>query len=352
MTERRGTNIVVRLTDTNAALRLAALPPRLSFDLLHRTHLRPDTIHLTDDLAKFIRERRQYAVGGVIGPADYLATTSFMVRPNDPSARVVPADAEGVKLMWDYYRIVRGPQRLRQLVTTNYTRSILTVFLKDANFIDTGHLMDDIRDYEKKNLAPHGITLGFAGDVAVSQSLIRSIVTTQLQSLLGSLAGILILTSVLGRSWRWGFYAVIPSTLAVAINFAVMGCMNIPLGVATSMFAGMTLGIGVDFATHVLEGCTLAQEAGQPPAAALRSAFARTGAPVLTNTLAVSLGFGILMFSQVPANARLGLLTVLGLVDCLLATLLLLPVLLHWWPMPIAARKTREPLAEPEQIAG
>ena len=45
---------------------------------------------------------------------------------------VVPADAEGVKLMWDYYRIVRGPQRLRQLVTTNYTRSILTVFLSLA----------------------------------------------------------------------------------------------------------------------------------------------------------------------------------------------------------------------------
>ena len=55
----------------------------------------------------------------------------------------------------------------------------------------------------------------------------------------------------------------------------------------------------------------------------------RTGPAVLTNTLAVSLGFGILMLSQVPANARLGLLTVLGLVDCLIATLLLLPVLLR-----------------------
>ena len=49
--------------------------------------------------------------------------------------------------------------------------------------------------------------------------------------------------------------------------------------------------------------------------------------------LAVSCGFGVLMLSQVPANARLGLLVVLGLVDCLIASLLILPVLVHWWPL-------------------
>jgi predicted RND superfamily exporter protein len=35
----------------------------------------------------------------------------------------------------------------------------------------------------------------------------------------------------------------------------------------------------------------------------------------------------------VPANARLGLLLVLGLVNCFIASMLLLPVLLHWWPL-------------------
>ena len=36
----------------------------------------------------------------------------------------------------------------------------------------------------------------------------------------------------------------------------------------------------------------------------------------MINTLAMSLGFGVLMLSQVPANARLGILLVLGLVNC------------------------------------
>ena len=61
--------------------------------------------------------------------------------------------------------------------------------------------------------------------------------------------------------------------------------------------------------------------------------MALTGPPALINTIAISLGFGVLMLSQVPANARLGLLLVLGLVNCFLVSLLLLPVLLHWWPL-------------------
>jgi len=46
----------------------------------------------------------------------------------------------------------------------------------------------------------------------------------------------------------------------------------------------------------------------------------------------------VLMLSQVPANARLGLLLVLGLLNCFVVSVLLLPVLLYWWPLH-ASRK-------------
>jgi hypothetical protein len=129
----------------------------------------------------------------------------------------------------------------------------------------------------------------------------------------------------------------------VLLNFAVMGWLNIPLGVATSMFAAMTLGIGVDFAVHVLEGYDLSRGRGVSSEAALVESMARTGPAVVINTLAVALGFGVLTLSQVPANARLGGLTILGMVTCLLATLLLLPVLLHWWPLKSATAEAESP---------
>ena len=157
--------------------------------------------------------------------------------------------------------------------------------------------------------------------------------TTQMQSLLWSLVGIFVVTALLGRSFRWGLYSIVPCTFAVLVNFAVMGWCHIPLGVATSMFAGMTLGIGVDFAIHVLEGYSLARQEGAATDRALSESMARTGPAVVINTVAIALGFGVLTFSQVPANARLGSLMILGIVDSLLASLILLPVMLHWWPL-------------------
>jgi uncharacterized protein len=303
------------------------------YEVMARSHFRPDLIRDLAGLGDFIRERRQYAVGGVLGPADYLSTTRLMVRWTDPDGRQLPQDASEAKLMWDYYRMARGPQRLREVVDTNYWQSLTTVFLKNATFRDTARLMNDIRAYEHEHLAAKGIKVGFAGDVAVSQSLIGGIVSTQLQSLFWSLLGIYAITAVLGGSWRWGVYCVLPSALAVLIKFAVMGWLGIPLGVATSMFAAMTLGIGVNCAIQLLEGYSQARAGGAAPLEAANRAMTLTGPPALVNTIAVSLGFGVLMLSQVPANARLGLLVVVGLVNCFLMSLLLLPVLLHWWPL-------------------
>jgi predicted RND superfamily exporter protein len=309
---------------------------KAEYELVVRTHFSPDLIHRLGRMGTFIRERRDCAVGGVLGPAEYLETTRFMSRPNDPDGRRLPGDAMETKLMWDYYRLARGARRLGQVVDTNYWESLTTVFLKDANFAGTARLMNDVREYERTNLAPNGIHVGFAGDVALSQSLIKGITDTQIWSLIFSVVGILIVTAVLGGSLRWGVFCVLPSLLAVIMKLAIMGWADIPFGVATSMFAAMTLGIGVNCSIQLLEGMqrpnTKHQTPNTKPPAGLIDALKLTGPPALLNTLAVSLGFGVLMLSQVPANARLGLLVVLGLVECFVASLALLPVLVSWWP--------------------
>ena len=121
---------------------------------------------------------------------------------------------------------------------------------------------------------------------------------------------------------------MVPCGFAVLVNFAVMGWADVPLGVATSMFAGMTLGIGVDYAIHYLERYRLACSRGLERDAALADAGAATGPAILIDGVAVALGFGVLILSQVPTNARLGQITMLCILGCLTATLILFPALL------------------------
>jgi uncharacterized protein len=60
----------------------------------------------------------------------------------------------------------------------------------------------------------------------------------------------------------------------------------------------------------------------------MATAWKRTGPALLIDAPAIVLGFAVLLLSQVPANARLGLLVVLSVAVCLLATLLVLPALI------------------------
>ena len=86
-------------------------------------------------------------MGGVLGPADYLATTRFMARPDDPYARELLPLAGEIQSPLDYYGLALGSKRMREMVDANYWQSLTTGSLKDANFVDTARLMNDIRDY-------------------------------------------------------------------------------------------------------------------------------------------------------------------------------------------------------------
>jgi predicted RND superfamily exporter protein len=161
----------------------------------------------------------------------------------------------------------------------------------------------------------------------VSQALIDSVVTTQIRSVVFSLVGILALMALLWRSLRGGILGMLPSAVALWIALGMMGWLGIPLGVATSMFTGITVGIGVDYAIHLRDRYRHVRGRGVAVPEALVDAAVATGPAVLLHATALGLGFGVLLFSGLPANARLGGLLTVTLLGCLLTTLFLLPPL-------------------------
>lgn len=347
--ERQGEEIVATVDRATgpprAVLRLRG-DGELDFEIRREPFMEPEMLHHIAAFEDFLEAQSEDAVGGVIGTADYMMTTRLMSRGLNPTQRIIPETRGGVDWLWKQYKRIRGSERLRQVISESHCRSLIHVFLKDANFVDTARLLEKIRDYERTQLKPHGMTISLAGDVAVSQTLIGAIVSTQTRSLLLSLVGILVVASLMGRSLIWGVLCVMPCALAVLINFAVMGWAGIPLGVATSMFAGMTLGIGVDYAIHLMERFRHACDRGLARSDAINDAVRATGPAIFIDALAVGLGFGVLTLSQVPANARLGALVLLSIVSCFTATLLLLPALLRFVPVGPYLKNLRTESAE------
>ncbi|MCP3959069.1 MAG: MMPL family transporter [bacterium] len=296
--------------------------------------LQPALLETLGELEAFVRARPE--VGGVLGPHSHLSTVAFMWLGRQEGTRRIPETPERVEVVLRKFDQGRGEHRRREVVDDDRRRTVMNVFLKEANYRDTATLMAAIRAWVGEHLAPLGARLDFAGDVAVSQAMIPAIVRTQVSSLLLALVGALLALRLLYRSFRTALLAILPTLVAVVWVFGFMGWLGIPLGVATSMFCAITLGIGVDYGIHFLERCRHAQARGLAEPAAHAAEVA--GPAILTDALAISLGFGLLVISQVPANARLGLLVAAALAAASVLTLAGLTALLAVLP---SARDTK-----------
>ena len=135
--------------------------------------------------------------------------------------------------------------------------------------------------------------------------LIESIVSSQAVSVAASLLMSWLALGFASRRWGTSLRCILAIVWALALVLGIAGWAGIPLGVASSCFLALGVGVGLDYGIHLGFGrAHAAGEEGEEGAIYLR---------VLTNVLVVGLGLSVLMFSANPTIARLGLLIVLSM---------------------------------------
>jgi predicted RND superfamily exporter protein len=118
---------------------------------------------------------------------------------------------------------------------------------------------------------------------------------------------------------------IIPLFISILINFAVMGLLGIKLNLGTSLVAGVSVGIGIDYAIHFIDAYKREYRAGS---GFLRRAFATSGKAIVINAVSVGAGFAVLAFSRFVILASLGLLMTLTMFTSALISLTIIPALL------------------------
>jgi predicted RND superfamily exporter protein len=82
---------------------------------------------------------------------------------------------------------------------------------------------------------------------------------------------------VIFRSFRDGLLCLAPLFVSVVLVYAVMGLFDIWLGVATSMFAAVAIGLGIDLAIHMVARARKAERMGLDTDAAIAYVYRSTG---------------------------------------------------------------------------
>ena len=148
----------------------------------------------------------------------------------------------------------------------------------------------------------------------------------------GTIAAVLAISLILSlalRSLKLGALSLVPNALPIMATFGAWALLVGEVGMSVATVASISLGIVVDDTVHFLAKYARARrERAYGPADAIRYAFRSVGVAIVTNTVILSIGFAVLMFSDFKVNVDMGLMTAMAIVFALVLDFLLLPALL------------------------
>lgn len=218
---------------------------------------------------------------------------------------------------------------IRERVNDERSWARITIFIRDADY----SRIDNVLQAAEREMSDQGLGHKIVpfGDGWISYLTVRLLVQGQVSSIALALLTDLILITILLRSPRMGLIAILPVAFSLLLVLAALALAGTPLGIANSMFAGIALGIGLDFAIHLATAYRQKLSQGMPASEALRKTIEATGPAVCVSAASITAGFSVLMLSEIAPNVQLGVMICLCLLTCAVSTLLLIPSLLRLW---------------------
>jgi uncharacterized protein len=216
---------------------------------------------------------------------------------------------------------------LENYVSHDYRRANIVVRhnLSDSHTLNL--YIQELKDAVAQ-IAGKDIKAMVVGENLLVNNAAERLMISQVKALTLLLALIFIIMSIMFTSFRGGAIAMIPSVIPIVLMFGIMGLLGIPLNPGTAMVAVIAVGIAVDGTIHLLarynEQCRMTSDYE----GAVHKAVQEVATPLIVSSLALSLGFGILLFSNFTVVAQFGALAATTMLISIFANLLITPIIM------------------------
>lgn len=166
------------------------------------------------------------------------------------------------------------------------------------------------------------------GLASVLKRMEEELIPSQVQSLLIALVLTAITMALIFRSAIVGVIGMIPISLTILINFALMAYLRIGLDSFTAMVASVAIGLGIDTDVHFISCIKREFSRLGDELQALKKTLSTTGVAILINALTVGLGFMVLLFAGGQHVRRFGGLVALTVILSATFTFTVLPAVI------------------------
>ena len=266
-------------------------------------------------------------VRGASSIVDYLKQMNRVLKSGEPEAYALPESREEAAQFMLLYSFSAEPDDFAQEVDYDYRTANVRITMNHGGYLQIKAVYEALDAYIGQHFTDD-VTATQSGRVSLNYHWIRNIGESHFTGLFVALFLVWIVASVSFRSPLQGGYTLVPVFAAVLIVYAFMVMQDLSLGVGTSMFAAVAIGLGVDFAIHTLSRLRSLAQTGTEEVDMYRQFYSTTGRALLLNVLAVACGFGVLVVSQVTQLRDFGSIVVLSMAVAFLASVTLLPALI------------------------
>ena len=266
-------------------------------------------------------------VDKTISFCDYLKLVNYATNQYQDERYALPEESFEVRMLINSFKTMLGQDMMTRFMNENFSVTNIVLRTHISSSIDFLNTQKKIETYLAENLPP-GFSSQVTGiGVVISQSS-RLITDGQVKSLAMTLGLVFAIMFLLFMSFKVGIIGILPNCFPIIVSFGLMGWLGIPLSVATSLIAGVAVGLAVDDTIHYLVSYNHEFKKDLNKERALENTVRHMGKPIIFTTLTISLGFSVLLFSSFKPTAIFGFLMVITMVSALVADLILLPSLM------------------------
>lgn len=290
----------------------------------------PDGLLQADRMAKLIELQRYMEslehIEISVGITDYLALLHQAINELDSGVRTLPDDDDAIAQYLLVYEVSGDPTDFEEEIDSAYQSALIRGVLDSVHFSKTRDTVVDLQTYIDREFNEPGMRATLGGDVNITYHWMSRLESSHFQGVALSLIMVLGMAITAFRSFSAGLLAVVPVTFTIILIYALMAGFDVYLEPATSMFAAISVGVGVDFAIHLVDRLRIALRLNQDNLrAAIAMAVPGTARACFFNAAALGIGFSVMLASGLPMLQRFGGLVASAAIASFLIGLIVVP---------------------------
>ncbi|MFC1988322.1 RND family transporter [Chloroflexota bacterium] len=192
--------------------------------------------------------------------------------------------------------------------------------------IRTGSLESLDMDRLEYSINAHEEICTVTGMPVLFDEMNKLVVESQIRSLGLALVLVFVMILIATRKIKAAFVAMLPIVITIAAILGMLSITDYNLNLVTANLSAIAVGVGVDYAIHLISGIYYFRKQGLDTTESVDSALLTLSRPILANAFGLAIGLSVFFFSPLSIHSQVASIMWVAMVISSLGALLLIPL--------------------------